>query len=123
MILDLHREKEQRDILFQLGMGWEVWRKLVQDKLKMIVIVPMAASSVMGAVFFFCDYVYQADVTTLNGLWSAALLKYAGAVVLFWLVQYGGYLVYTLGVCSGSITCGTELYKSESDMKQEKVTE
>lgn len=92
MILDLHREKEQRDILFQLGMGWEVWRKLVQDKLKMIVIVPMAASSVMGAVFFFCDYVYQADVTTLNGLWSAALLKYAGAVVLFWLVQYGGYL-------------------------------
>ncbi len=73
-------------------MGWEVWRKLVQDKLKMIVIVPMAASSVMGAVFFFCDYVYQADVTTLNGLWSAALLKYAGAVVLFWLVQYGGYL-------------------------------
>ena len=38
MILDLHREKEQRDILFQLGMGWEVWRKLVQDKLKMIVI-------------------------------------------------------------------------------------
>ncbi len=92
MILDLHKEKERRDILFQIGMGWKAWCKLLQDKLKMIVIVPMAAASVMGAVFFFCDYVYQADVTTFNGMWSTALLKYAGAVALFWLLQYGGYL-------------------------------
>ncbi len=93
MILDLQKEKERWDILFQIGMEWETWRRLVQNKLKMIVIIPMAAASVMGAVFFFCDYVYQADVTTFDGMWSAVLLKYTGAVVLFWLLQYGGYLL------------------------------
>ncbi len=92
MLLDLQKEKERRDILFQIGMGRDAWQKLLQDKLKMSTIVPMAAASVMGAVFFLCDYVYQADVTKVSQMWSITLLKYAGAVALFWLVQYGGYL-------------------------------
>lgn len=70
-----------------------------------MVILPTAASSVMGAVFFLCDYVYQADVTSVSGMWSTALLKYLCAVVLFWMVQYCGYLFLKWRV-AGKYACG-----------------
>lgn len=109
MLLDQQKEKMRRDILFQIGMGQNAWRKLLRDKLKVITVVPMAAASVTGAVFFLCDYVYQADVTAISQMWSGTLLKYAGAVALFWLVQYGGYL-FVRGACCRN-TAGTKAHR------------
>lgn len=92
MILELRNEKKRYDILHQIGMGGDKYRKLLQEKIKRMLIWPMVVASVMGAVFFLCDYIYQADITTAKEIWSIHLLKYGCAVAVFWLVQYGGYL-------------------------------
>ena len=92
MILDLRKEKERHDILFQIGIGEETYTRLIDGKIKGMVLLPMAAASVMGAVFFLCDYIYQADITAVSGIWSVTLLKYVCAVVVFWGTQYCGYL-------------------------------
>mgnify|MGYP002508108486 CR=1 FL=1 len=68
----------------------------ITSEYSLFIVLLFSTAYLMGAVFFFCDYVYQADVTTFNGMWSAVLLKYTGAVVLFWLLQCGGYHISML---------------------------
>lgn len=92
MILDLRKEKERHDILFQIGIGQETYAQLIEGKIKGMVLLPMTAASVMGAVFFLCDYIYQGDITAVSGMWSMVLLKYMCAVAVFWGIQYCGYL-------------------------------
>ena len=91
MVLDLRKEKERYVILRQIGMEQNRYRCLIREKIKELLIWPTAAASVAGMLFFLCDYIYQGDIITVKEIWSTVLAKYLCAVVVLWLVQYGGY--------------------------------
>lgn len=92
MILNIKNEKKQHNILFHLGINVSEYRNFLYSRLKNMFVLPGMVASVMGVVFFLCDYVYQENVTTLSQLWSLSMVKYIGIVLIFWCLQYCGYL-------------------------------
>lgn len=106
MILDLRNQRERHAVLFQLGMEQAEYRRMLRRKMLNIIVLPAAAASVMGAVFFLCDYGYQGDITSVREMWSPVLLKYLCAVALFWIVQYCGYLFLKRSVFRKYIDAG-----------------
>ncbi len=92
MILDIKNEKKQHNILFHLGIGAREYRNLLQNRIKNMFILPGGIASVMGIIFFLCDYVYQENVTTLSRLKSLGVMKYIGVILIFGGLQYCGYL-------------------------------
>ncbi|MFR8261571.1 hypothetical protein [Frisingicoccus sp.] len=92
MLLDIKSEKIQHDILFQLGISVSEYTYFIRNRIKNMFVLPGIVASVMGAVFFMCDYVYQERITVLSDLWSLSMAKYLGAILIFWCLQYFGYL-------------------------------
>lgn len=91
MILDMKNEKKQRNILFQLGMSNREYTNFIQSRIKNMFVLPGIMASVMGTVFFVCDYVYQENITYLSDLLSLSMMKYFSAIFVFWCLQYCGY--------------------------------
>lgn len=91
MILDVNAAREQRNILFQLGMENREYLKFIQSKIKHMTVFPGMLASVMGTLFFMSDYIYQENISSLSDLWSFALVKYIVAILVFWFIQYIGY--------------------------------
>lgn len=91
MILDVNTAREQRNILFQLGMENREYLKFIQSKIKHMTVFPGMLASVMGTLFFMSDYIYQENISALSDLWSFTLVKYIVAILVFWFIQHIGY--------------------------------
>ncbi len=110
MILDTNTAKEQRDILFQLGIENREYLNFIQSKIKHMTVFPGILASVMGTLFFMSDYIYQENISGLSDLWSLTLLKFAFVIVVFWLVQYGGYFFIKRRVVNYLEQSGATIY-------------
>ncbi len=75
MILDIKNEKIQHYILFQLGISVSEYTHFTQGRIKNMFVFPGIVASIMGAVFFMYDYIYQESITALSELWSVGMAK------------------------------------------------
>ncbi len=92
LFLDIKNDIKQRDILFNLGIKIYDYESFLRGRIKKLVLLPGVVSSIMGMIFFFCDYIYQEKVSKLSQLWTMEIMKYLSVIFFFWVLQYSGYL-------------------------------
>lgn len=90
--LDIKNDTNQRNILFALGIQTYDYERFLRDRIKKLFLLPGVGASIMGMIFFFCDYSYQQNVSELSQLLTVEVMKYLSVILFFWILQYGGYL-------------------------------